>query len=186
MHVVILDNGRSKTLGSELAEILYCIRCGACLNACPVYQSIGGHAYGSVYPGPVGKVLTPSLLGLDPWGTLPHASSLCGACEEVCPVRIDIPGLLLKLRAQTHQAGQTPGWLAAGLRIYTMAATRPWLFKLGMKTTQTATRLLGGSDGWIRKLPPPLDGWTDHRAFPTLPKQSFREWWQQNRGKSSS
>ena len=95
LHVVLVDNGRSRLLGGELAEILYCIRCGACLNACPVYQGIGGHAYGTVYPGPVGAVLTPGLRGLAGFHELPQASSLCGACREICPVRIDIPRMLL-------------------------------------------------------------------------------------------
>ena len=108
LHVVILDNGRSDTLASEVAEILYCIRCGACLNICPVYQSIGGHAYGSVYPGPLGSVLTPTLMGLEQWHELPHASTLCGACKEICPVRIDIPSLLLRLRDASSKANHSP------------------------------------------------------------------------------
>ena len=181
LHVVVLDNGRSRVLGSELAEILYCIRCGACLNACPVYQSIGGHAYGSVYTGPIGKVVTPALQGLDPWGELAHASSLCGACKEVCPVRIDIPRLLLELRQESHKAGRTPGWLRFGLGVYRVAAQRPWLFSLGLKANRLGTRLLAGRDGWIQSLPAPLDGWTDHRAFPTLAPHSFKDWWQKNR-----
>ncbi len=176
-HVVILDNGRSSTLGGELAEILYCIRCGACLNSCPVYQAIGGHAYGSVYPGPVGKVVTPALMGFGPWADLPHASTLCGACREVCPVRIDIPHLLLKLREQGHEVGRTPAWLRVGLGIYRAAAERPWFFRLGLKANQVATRFLAGRDGWIDRLPPPLTGWTDHRAFPALARESFRTWW---------
>ena len=109
LHVVLVDNGRSSLLGTELAEILYCIRCGACLNVCPVYQSVGGHAYGTVYMGPVGSVLTPALRGLGPFGELPHASSLCGACREICPVRIDIPRMLLALRAQGVARAPRPG-----------------------------------------------------------------------------
>ena len=110
LHIIIIDNGRSNILASSLSEILYCIRCGACLNACPVFQSIGGHAYGSVYPGPVGSILSPLLFGnhFDP---LPHASSLCGACKEVCPVDIDIPSLLIKLSTQKNQNGSATLWM---------------------------------------------------------------------------
>ena len=105
VHIVLVDNGRSSLLGGELAEILYCIRCGACLSACPVYRAVGGHAYGSVYSGPVGAVLTPGLDGAGPWRDLPQASTLCGACREVCPVRIDIPRMLVTLRAREYSSG---------------------------------------------------------------------------------
>lgn len=180
MHVVILDNGRSRTLGSELAEILYCIRCGACLNACPVYQSIGGHAYGGVYPGPVGSVVMPALEGVGPWGDLAHASTLCGACKEVCPVRIDIPKLLLKLRDEGHQAGKTPAWLRIGLSGYKQAANHPTLYGMGMKTAGWVSRLIG-NEGWIDKLPAHLKGWTDHRAFPEMAEKSFRQMWKERK-----
>lgn len=176
VHIIILDNGRSKVLGTEMAEILYCIRCGACLNACPVYREIGGHAYGSVYPGPVGAVLTPSLMGLDPWQELPHASSLCGACEEVCPVRIDIPRMLLKLREEGVEQGQSPLWVKFGLKTYAFAAQRPRLYKLGMRAHSVASNLFA-KEGWLKKLPPPLSGWTDHRHFPAFAKRSFRQAW---------
>ncbi len=173
-HVVIVDNGRSRVLASEVAEILYCIRCGACLNACPVYREIGGHAYGSVYPGPVGAVLTPALQGLDPWSELPHASSLCGACREVCPVRIDIPRMLLKLRDQGRQAGHMPLTLRAGLRVYQFIGARPPLFRLATRLAGWATRLIS-SRGWIKRLPGPLSGWTDHRDFPAFARRPFSE-----------
>ncbi len=181
LHVVIIDNGRTKILGSELAEILYCIRCGACLNVCPVYQQIGGHAYGSVYPGPIGSVVTPGLYGIDPWHILPHASTLCGACHEVCPVRINIPRMLLKLRDQTAQAGNTPSWLKMGLSMYRFAATRPALYRLGGKLSRWATMMIG-QDGWISKLPGPLAGWTDQRDFPVFAKKSFSQRWKEKRG----
>lgn len=180
LHVVIIDNGRSKILNGELAEILYCIRCGACLNACPVYQQIGGHAYGSVYPGPVGSVVTPGLYGAGPWSELPHASSLCGACREVCPVRIDIPRMLLKLRDEGTQAGKSPAWLKMGLGLYRFAALRPGLFRLGGRLSGWATQILA-RDGWIKRLPGPLGGWTEQRDFPTFAKKSFSQRWREER-----
>ena len=181
LHVVIVDNGRSKILGSDLAEILYCIRCGACLNVCPVYRQIGGHAYGSVYPGPVGAVVTPGLYGLEAWPELPHASSLCGACREVCPVRIDIPRMLLKLREEGARAGQGPGWLKLGIRLYCWAALRPGMYRLGIRLAGWATQLLA-QKGWLKKFPPPLSGWTDHRYFPAFAKKSFSQRWREERG----
>lgn len=181
LHIIILDNGRSKILGSELAEILYCIRCGACLNICPVYQQIGGHAYGSVYPGPVGAVLTPGLFGLEPWSELPHASSLCGACREVCPVRIDIPRMLLKLRDDGIQAGQAPAWLKLGLRLYRFAVVRPWLYRLGGQISRVGMKVIA-PNGWIRKLPGPLSAWTDSRDFPAFAPKSFSQRWREERG----
>ncbi len=172
LHVILVDNGRSRILGGELAEILYCIRCGACLNVCPVYQQIGGHAYGSVYPGPVGAVLTPALGGVGPWSDLPHASSLCGACRAACPVRIDIPRMLLELRSESHQAGKTPLWLRMGLSVYRFAVVRPRLFRLAIAVSRRATRVLA-RQGWLRRLPPPLSGWTAHRDFPAFARESF-------------
>ncbi|HHJ07007.1 MAG TPA: iron-sulfur cluster-binding protein [Anaerolineae bacterium] len=177
-HVVILDNGRSNLLGSDLSEMLYCIRCGACLNHCPVYQHIGGHAYGSVYTGPMGSVLTPALQGLDEWSDLPHACSLCGKCKEVCPVRIDLPAMLLKLRNAGNEAGKSPFWLKSGVQFYSALAQRPSLYRTGLKAGGAATRLLA-SQGWIQKLPGPLSGWTDYRAFPAMAEKSFRQQWEE-------
>ena len=176
LHVVLVDNGRSQLLGTDLAEILYCIRCGACLNACPVYQALGGHAYGSVYPGPVGAVLTPALKGLGVFAELPHASSLCGACSEVCPVRIDIPRMLLALRARTVEEVGQPLWLSSGLRWYAWFATRPRLFALAGSLAARLTRLVA-RDGWVRRLPGPLGRWTAHRDFPAMPARSFQDAW---------
>jgi L-lactate dehydrogenase complex protein LldF len=180
LHIIILDNGRSKILGSELAEILYCIRCGACLNICPVYQQIGGHAYGSVYPGPVGAVLTPGLFGVEPWSELPHASSLCGACREVCPMRIDIPRMLLKLRADGIKVGKAPAWLKLGLRLYRLVVVRPWLYRLGGQMGRVGLNVLA-RNGWIKKLPGPLAAWTDYRDFPALAPKSFSQRWREER-----
>ncbi len=173
LHVVLLDNGRSRLLGTGSAEILMCIRCGACLNACPVYQSIGGHAYGGVYSGPMGSVLTPGLFGIASWQDLPQASSLCGACREVCPVRIDIPSLLLQLRKEAAEADLAPAWLRTGLRLYRWMSVHPALFTAVSTLARWATRLSGGGRGWLRKLPPPLSGWTRFRDFPALAPQSF-------------
>ena len=171
-HVVLVDNGRSRVLGTEVAETLYCIRCGACLNACPVYRQIGGHAYGSVYPGPVGAVLTPALAGLGPWRELPHASSLCGACREVCPVRIDIPRLLLALRREGDESGYTPRWIRTGMAAYRALAVRPVFFNWAVRLAAFATRLLARG-GWLRRLPPPLSAWTGARDFPAFAARPF-------------
>jgi L-lactate dehydrogenase complex protein LldF len=182
LHIVLVDNGRSGLLGTELDEILYCIRCGACLNACPVYQSIGGHAYGSVYPGPVGSVLTPALRGLEAFGELPHASSLCGACREVCPVRIDIPRMLLELRARGVRETAQPAWIAQGLRTFAWFAVRPRAWAAFTRAARTMGRL-AARNGWIRRLPGPLGRWTARRDFPAPAARSFQEQWRR-RGRS--
>ncbi len=171
VHVVLVDNGRSQMLRTELEEILYCIRCGACLNACPVYQEIGGHAYGSVYPGPVGAVYTPGAFGMGPWADLPQASSLCGACKEACPVRIDIPRMLLALRARAEEGGHTPRWVGRGLRAYRLIATRPRLFRMASLLAVRLARWLGPAG--FDRLPGPLSGWTKYRHFPPMARETF-------------
>jgi L-lactate dehydrogenase complex protein LldF len=183
LHVVLVDNNRTNLLGTELAEILYCIRCGACLNVCPVYQSVGGHAYGAIYTGPVGAVLTPALRGLGVFGELPHASSLCGACREICPVRIDIPRMLLALRAEGVKTHGAPAWIAAGMRLYARAAVRPALFRAGAAAARVLTRARARG-GWIRSLPGPLGGWTAHRDFPVFAPRSFQQLWRRRRPRS--
>ncbi len=177
-HVVIVDNGRSATLGSKVAEILYCIRCGACLNACPVYRHVGGHPYGSVYPGPIGKVLTPSLFGLEDWHELPATSSLCGACHEVCPVRIDIPKLLVELRRES--TNEMPRSMRLGLKAYAALTVRPRLFRWVTRSGALLGRLWS-RDGWLRRIPLLLRGWTDSRDLPAPAEQTFADWWS-NRG----
>lgn len=181
LHVVILDNGRSNLLNGELAEILYCIRCGACLNACPVYQSVGGHAYGSVYPGPVGAIVTPGLFGVEPFKELPQASTLCGACQEVCPVRINIPRMLLKLRQEANEVGGNPAWLRSGIATFAFAAQRPALFHTGGSVSRLMSGMLA-KQGWITRLPGPLADWTKQRDFPAFAKRSFRARWLAERG----
>jgi L-lactate dehydrogenase complex protein LldF len=173
LHVVLVDNGRSRILGSGIAEILCCIRCGACLNVCPVYRAIGGHAYGSVYSGPVGAVLTPALAGGESAGELPQASSLCGACRDVCPVRIDLPALLLRLRYEAARAGRSPRWLRFGMSLFRFAALRPSVFRGTVRLGRLALRVLERRGGWVRRLPPPLSGWTEHRDFPVFAARPF-------------
>ncbi len=174
LHVVILDNGRSRILGTPLAEILYCVRCGACLNACPVYRLIGGHAYGGVYPGPVGSVVMPGLHGLEDWSELAHASSLCGACRDVCPVKIDLPHLLLDVRREAASRQLAPLWIRAAMPAYSALATRPRLYRWAGRAAARLARLLQ-HDGWIRRLPGPLGAWTASRDFPAPAARSFVE-----------
>jgi L-lactate dehydrogenase complex protein LldF len=181
LHVVVLDNGRSRALGDSTAEILACIRCGACLNVCPVYRAVGGHSYGSVYTGPIGAVITPVLDGLGPWGDLPYASTLCGACRDVCPVRIDIPRVLLELRRRSMDGGHAYAWVRPGLTAYAAAATRPWLWRLVLGAAGVVGRLVG-RDRVIGRLPFHAAGWTRHRTIRAPAAESFHAWWRRNRG----
>jgi L-lactate dehydrogenase complex protein LldF len=180
VHVVLLDHGRSATLAGEQAEILACIRCGACLNACPVFHAIGGHAYGDVYPGPMGSVLTPALRGLPRWRELPQASSLCGACREVCPVRIDLPRMLLSLRARSAATRAAPRWQRLAMRAFAFLGTRPRLFALARRLAGFLARRRA-RDGWIRRLPGPLAGFTAHRDLLAPTRRTFDDWWKERR-----
>lgn len=172
-HIVIVDNGRTRALAGDLAEILYCIRCGACLNSCPVYQTISGHAYGSVYSGPLGSVISPILGGMPAFAELPHASTLCGACKEACPVRIDLPTLLLRLRRETVEQRQSPGWMMAGMGFYAATASQPGRYNLATRLAGWASSLVGG--GWYRgQLPGPLSAWTRFRQFPLFARRTFQ------------
>jgi L-lactate dehydrogenase complex protein LldF len=181
LHVILLDNGRSRVLASDRAEILGCIRCGACMNVCPVYTSIGGHAYGDTYPGPVGAVLTPALRGLAGWSELASASSLCGACRDVCPVRLDIPRMLLSLRRDA--APDAPAWLRLGMRLFAVAAPRPRLYRAMTAVARAALRWRG-RDGWIAQLPGPASSWTASRDLRTPAAVSFADRWRRERGRS--
>lgn len=184
LHVVMVDNGRTAALADKvMREALYCIRCGACLNACPVYRKIGGHAYGWVYSGPIGALVTPQFNGIGSARELPFASSLCGACREVCPVRINIPDLLLHLRAeaQKHPAPQASQGAArlerASMRVWTWAMQRPWVYSLGGRLLRLAQPLLA-HQGWIHHIPLfPVSGWTEGRDFPALAAKTFHERW---------
>ncbi len=180
VHVILLDNGRSRVLAGEQAEILACIRCGACLNTCPVYRCIGGHAYGGTYPGPMGSILTPALHDLSSWSELPQASSLCGACRETCPVRIDIPRMLLSLRRESVELGSSPGSLRSAMKIFGVLATRPVLYRSAMKMVRFVLGFFA-SGGWIRRAPGLLESWTRYRDLPLPPRESFHGWWRNRR-----
>lgn len=182
-YLILVDNGRSNIYGTEYTEALACIRCGACLNACPIYQHVGGHTYGSVYSGPIGAVITPLLQGKANAEPLPFASSLCGACKQACPVDINIPDMLLKLRRDLEQEQDTI-W-KMGIKAWNFGNSHPLLYELGGKAASIATRSITKSMGEnsLNSLPYPLSGWTDHRDFPSFADQSFHEWWRHNRNK---
>ena len=185
LHVVLLDNGRSRILSGDTAEILGCIRCGACLNVCPVYRNIGGHAYGDTYPGPVGAVVTPGLRGLTEWRELPHASSLCGACRDVCPVRLDIPRMLLALRAAAVADDPQPKSLALGMKAFGWIASRPALYRAMARVGRLALRSRA-RNGWIGALPGLAGGWTKSRDFPAPPARTFQDEWRARRKRRAS
>lgn len=176
-HLIFLDNGRTKILGSPYRESLYCIRCGACLNACPVYRKVGGHAYGGVYAGPIGAVLTPLYDGLGDYPLLPHASSLCGACQAACPLKIAIPKMLIHLRGDLHHEPAESRFEAVIYRLWKLGLRSPLLYRIGVWLT---TRLIGrGTGSWFSKLPGPFGGWTKARDFPAPSRRSFRDLWKE-------
>jgi L-lactate dehydrogenase complex protein LldF len=176
LHVVLLDNGRSRMLAGETAEILGCIRCGACLNVCPVYRHIGGHAYGDTYPGPVGAIVTPGLRGLAEWRDLPHASSLCGACRDVCPVRLDIPRMLLALRYAAVKEGPQPRALALAMKLFAIVASRPRVYRQATRVVRWASRRIA-TGGWIARAPGLARGWTLSRDLRAPAAATFQERW---------
>jgi L-lactate dehydrogenase complex protein LldF len=179
-HVVILDNGRSSMLGGEFADILRCIRCGACMNYCPVFNAIGGHAYGWVYPGPMGAVLTPALVGVDKGGHLPNASMFCGRCEEVCPVRIPLPRLMRSWREREFERHLSPATVRGGLKFWAFLAKRPALYGLATALASRVLWLFGRSGGRFRRLPF-ASGWTRHRDFPAPQGATFQAQWRRRR-----
>jgi L-lactate dehydrogenase complex protein LldF len=178
MHLILLDNGRSELLGTEFEEALYCIRCGACLNVCPVYRQTGGHAYGSTYSGPIGAVITPLLKGNEEARDLPHASSLCGACSEACPVGIPLHDLLLKLRNRQVEEGLASKPQRVAFKVFENTMKRPALYKLSGRASRAAQKPLL-RDGFVRPIPGPMSGWTNSRDLPPLAKKSFRELWRE-------
>ncbi len=178
-HLVLLDNGRTRILASPFRESLQCIRCGACLNACPVYRRIGGHAYGGVYSGPIGSILTPLYDSVAANPDLPHASSLCGACQAACPVKINIPHMLIGLRELQHDggAGRRSTWKERlAYRLAREVLSRPWLYRWVLRFTRFFLRF-GAKGGWLRRMPGPGAGWTEARDFPAPSARSFRERW---------
>jgi len=176
-HLVLLDNGRTNVLADEVGrQTLHCIRCSACLNICPVYARTGGHAYGSVYPGPIGAILTPQLLGLDRAKTLPYASSLCGACYEVCPMRINIPDVLLHLRGEVTQRASPLDPEAVAMRQLANVFASPKSYERAQRLGRYGQRVFM-RNGVIDHLPGMLAGWSSARDLAPLPKQTFREWW---------
>jgi L-lactate dehydrogenase complex protein LldF len=176
-HVVLLDNGRTKVLADEAArQTLHCIRCGACLNICPVYRQTGGHAYGSIYSGPIGAILTPQLQSMRHSETLPFASSLCGACYEVCPVKINIPEVLVHLRAKVVEQGDSPIVEQLAMRAAAFALAGPRRLAAAQGFARIAQKPFL-SEGVLKNLPGMLSGWSSVRDLMTVPEQSFREWW---------
>ncbi|WP_103106259.1 LutB/LldF family L-lactate oxidation iron-sulfur protein [Brevibacillus reuszeri] len=181
-HLIILDNGRSDILGTAYQEVLKCIRCGACLNVCPVYRQIGGHAYGGVYSGPIGSVLTPLLGGYEEWGELPYSSSLCGACTEVCPVKIPLHDLLLEHRKDEVEQGHSPFLEKVAFQTFQQVTRHPALYQAAVSMAQVGSRLFG-SEQHITDAPGPLANWTETRDLPQPAKQSFHSWWKKEREK---
>jgi L-lactate dehydrogenase complex protein LldF len=175
-HVVLIDNGRTALLGGEFQDMLRCLKCAACLNHCPVYTAIGGHAYGWVYPGPMGAVLTPALIGLDEAGHLPNASSFCGRCESVCPVKIPLPKMMRHWRERQFAQNKAPAVYRTGLKLWAWVAQRPALYH---ELVELKARLLGGLGkrrGRFRSLPA-ASGWTAARDMPAPEGRSFHALW---------
>jgi L-lactate dehydrogenase complex protein LldF len=186
-HLVLLDNGRSGILANgETRESLYCIRCGACLNNCPVYRKVGGHSYGWVYSGPIGTIINPQLLGIDKAHELPFASSLCGACRDVCPVKIDFPKVLLELRHEVKESKAEKGKSGElflerfAFRLWRTIVTHERLYTILLSLTYHLQKPFRENDS-LRSLPHPFSRWTQDRDFPEIAKTSFRERWKELR-----
>lgn len=179
-HLVIVDNGRSGILGTDFQSILQCIRCGACVNVCPVYRHIGGHSYNSIYSGPIGAVLTPLLAGYDEYKELPYASSLCGACSEACPVKIPLHELLLKHRERIVEIeGKAPISEAMLMKAFSLGGSSSSIYATGAKI---ASRVISpiAKNGKISKGPGPLKAWTETRDFPAPKKERLRDWFKEH------
>jgi L-lactate dehydrogenase complex protein LldF len=174
MHIVLVDAGRTRFVGTDMQAMLRCIRCGACMNHCPVYQHVGGHSYGWVYPGPMGSILTPTYVGLENAGDLPNAATFCGECAVVCPVKIPLPDLMRKLRERQHAGRLRPWSERAAIAAWSFAVTRPALYALLSRVAVRVGRWLGGRKRLIHHLPG-LDGWTQGRDMPAPPGKTFRE-----------
>jgi L-lactate dehydrogenase complex protein LldF len=184
-HVVLVDNGRSKLLGTEFEEMLRCIRCGACLNHCPIYHAVGGHAYGWVYSGPIGAITTPALIGIENAVPLPEASSLCGRCESVCPVRIPIPKMLRHWREEAFARrlhGSRARW---ALKLWAALATRPALYRYVMGLGVGMLAKVAGKRGRLSALPF-AGAWTKHRDLPAPQGKTFMALYERRRSGSET
>jgi L-lactate dehydrogenase complex protein LldF len=175
-HVVLLDNGRTNMIGTEAEDVLRCIRCAACLNHCPIYGAVGGHAYGAVYPGPIGAALNPGLMGVANAAHHANASTFCGRCAEVCPVKIPLPKIMRHWRAREYASGLASKVNVFGLAVWAFAAKRPWLYRSGAAMIARLLQMLGGERGHIRSLPLPR-GWFAVRDFPAPQGKTFHELW---------
>jgi L-lactate dehydrogenase complex protein LldF len=182
VHIILIDNGRTNILRDpEYREALRCIRCGACLNACPVYRKVTGHAYGAVYSGPIGAVITPLFKGLENYKDLPNATSLCGACYEACPVKINLPQMLIKLR-RDMLAGKAVGRMEKlAYKIGATGLKHPLIYSIGGWIQKVGLRMMADKDGYIRKGPGLLKNWTSQRDLPAPAPQNFRTWWKQHK-----
>jgi L-lactate dehydrogenase complex protein LldF len=174
MYFILVDSGRTGVLASDVREALRCIRCGACMNHCPVYQNVGGHSYGWVYPGPIGSILTPMYVGLENAHDLPSASTFCNQCGVVCPVKIPLPDLQRKLREQAFERSIKPWSERTGIKAWAWLAKRPTLYAAVSRLGVRVLRAMGGRDGVIRRLPLG-GGWTEARDMPAPPGRTFRE-----------
>ena len=181
-HVVLLDNGRTSMIGTDFQDMLRCIRCGACMNHCPVYHAVGGHTYGWVYPGPMGAVLTPSLIGVETGGNLPNASTFCGRCEEVCPVRIPLPGMMRHWREREFERHLSPTLQRAGLGLWAFFAQRPALYRLATSMAMPVMAFVGRAKGRFSSLPF-ASGWTKSRDFPAPQGGTFQSQWKRRPGR---
>jgi L-lactate dehydrogenase complex protein LldF len=186
-HLVLIDNGRTEILASEeYRETLRCIRCGACLNACPIYRKIGGHAYGSVYPGPIGALITPLFQGLGNFKDLPQASSLCGACYEACPVKINIPKHLINLRRDINAQHLNSVWERVIYRLWAWSLRSPFLYRMISLMQRFDLRRRAKGSGWVNRVPAPAAGWTQVRDMPAPARKSFHAMWRKRKVSDAS
>jgi L-lactate dehydrogenase complex protein LldF len=184
-HVVLLDNGRSSMIGTQFQDMLRCIRCGACMNHCPVYHAVGGHAYGWVYPGPMGAVLTPSLIGVEKGGQLPNASTFCGRCEQVCPMRIPLPGMMRHWREREFERHLAPATQRYGLGLWAFMAKRPKLYRLATRVFSHVLGYYGRRHGRFAAMPGAA-GWTDWRDLPAPEGETFQSKWKREKSRRPS
>ncbi len=179
-HVVLVDNGRTRLIGTEAEETLRCIRCAACINHCPIYSAVGGHAYGATYPGPIGAILNPNLLGLAEARHHPNASTFCGRCAEVCPVKIPLPKIMRYWRAREYAAGLAPASARYGLSLWAFAVKRPALYRRVTRLAARVLKALAGRRGRVRALPL-MGGWFAVRDFPAPQGKTFQDLWAKRR-----